>query len=92
MKGRFIGNDFGKYQTIESREIKRRQFIENNPNKNPTEETKRKISESKKGIPSKFKGIQRKKIKCIYSDKMGGEGLMHRWHFENCKYKKNGKE
>lgn len=81
------GNDYGKYQSKLTRENKRKRFIENNPGKNKSEETKRKISNSKKGKPSKTKGIPRRKVKCPYCSKMGGEGLMHRWHFSNCKKK-----
>jgi hypothetical protein len=82
-----IGNDFGQYQTNKTREIKRNKFLINNPGKNKTEETRKKISESKKGIPSLTKGVPRKKVTCPYCNKEGGEGLMHRWHFENCKNK-----
>jgi hypothetical protein len=84
---KMIGNDFGQYQTNETREIKRNKFLINNPGKNKTEETRKKISESKKGIPSLTKGVPRKKVTCPYCNKEGGEGLMHRWHFENCKNK-----
>lgn len=81
------GNNFGQYQSEKAREIKRDKFLNNNPGKNKTEETRKKISESKKGLPSINKGIPRKKVICPYCNKEGGEGLMHRWHFENCKNK-----
>lgn len=84
---KLIGNSYGKYQSEETREIKRNNFLTNNPGKNKTEETKNKISESKKGVPSINKGVPRKKVTCPYCNKEGGEGLMHRWHFENCKNK-----
>lgn len=90
MKGRFKGNDYGKHQSSESRDKKRKRFLENNPNKNPSIKTRLKISKSKKGKPSKLKGIERRKITCPYCHKIGGEGLMHRWHFENCKFKNHG--
>ena len=65
---------------------------ENNPNygnhpvswcKGLTKETDErvgKISESKIGIP-------RPKLKCPHCNKVGGDGNMHRWHFDNCKFK-----
>jgi hypothetical protein len=89
---RFSGENnpmFGKKQSDEFKESKRKYFLsENNPGKNKTEETKLKISNEKKRKPSKTKGIPRKKITCPHCGKIGGEGLMSRWHFENCKYKK----
>lgn len=90
MKGRYVGElnpMFGKKHTEQFKEDRRKYLIENNPGKNKSEETKIKISDSKKGKPSKTKGIPRKKIICPYCGKEGGEGLMHRWHFENCKNK-----
>lgn len=90
MKGRYVGElnpMFGKKHTEQFKEDRRKYLIENNPGKNKSEETKIKISDSKKGKPSKTKGIPRKKIICPYCGKEGGEGLMHRWHFENCKSK-----
>lgn len=50
---RMAGNDFGKYQSDEAREAKRNRFLTDNPSKNMTEETKQKISKSKKGTPAK---------------------------------------
>lgn len=90
MKGRYIGElnpMFGKKHTELFKEDRRKYFIENNPGKNPTDETRKKMSENRKGIPSLSKGIPRKKVTCPYCGKEGGEGLMHRWHFENCKNK-----
>ncbi|MDA3779743.1 MAG: NUMOD3 domain-containing DNA-binding protein [Bacteroidales bacterium] len=87
---RFTGEKnpmFGKSQSDEFKKTKREYMLNNNPGKNKTEETKKKISDSKKGIPSKIKGIPRKKITCPYCGKIGGEGLMNRWHFNNCKNK-----
>lgn len=43
-------------------------------------ESKRKISEAIKGVPHP-------KVACPYCGKVGGNSSMHRWHFENCKYK-----
>jgi len=82
-----IGNNLGSHQSNETREKKRNNFLTKNPGKTKTQETKQKISNSKKGKPSIFKGKQRKKIICPYCNKEGGEGLMNRWHFENCKNK-----
>jgi hypothetical protein len=84
---KLMGNDYGKYQSEETREKKRIRMQELNLGKTFSDETRKKISESKKGIPSLTKGIPRKKVTCPYCNKEGGEGLMHRWHFENCKNK-----
>jgi hypothetical protein len=81
------GNKYGQNQRDETREIKRKKWLINNPGKNKTEETKRKISESKKGKISPFKGVRREKIICPYCGKEGGMGIMNRWHFNNCKNK-----
>ena len=45
------------------------------------------MSEVRKGRPSPTRGIARKKVTCPYCGKEGGEGLMSRWHFNNCKNK-----
>jgi hypothetical protein len=82
-----IGNTYGKNQSEKTKEKKRIRFLTNNPGKNKSDETKKKMSDSKKGIPSKTKGKVRKKIICPYCNKDGGEGIMRRWHFENCKFK-----
>jgi len=79
---------FGKSHTDEFKQARREYFLKNNPGKNKTEITKKNISNAKKGIPSKTKGIPRKKIICPHCGKIGGEGVMNRWHFENCKFKK----
>jgi len=87
---RLKGNDYGKNQTEETRKNKRDLFLgDKNPGKNKTEETRKKISESLKGKTSKTKGIPRKKIKCPHCEKIGGDGLMQRWHFDNCKLRNN---
>jgi hypothetical protein len=83
------GNDYGKNQTEETRKNKRDLFTgDKNPGKNKTIETRKKLSESLKGKESKNKGIPRKKLKCPHCEKVGGEGLIQRWHFDNCKNKK----
>lgn len=79
---------YGKKRDTEFIKHRKKMWTENNPNKNGlTSEHKKKISESKKGVPSKNKGVSRKKIKCPYCNKIGGEGIMQRWHFNNCKFK-----
>lgn len=87
LSNKLKGNNYGKLQTKETREKKKSKFLENNPGKNKSRETREKISSSLKGKPSKTKGIPRKKVVCPYCKKEGGEGLMQRWHFENCKNK-----
>jgi hypothetical protein len=91
LKGRFIGelnSMYGKHQSEEFKQKKREYFLsDKNPGKNKSEETKKKISKSKMGMPSPFKGIPRKRIICPHCSKEGGEGLMQRWHFNNCKFK-----
>lgn len=81
------GNTYGKMQTKEAREQKRKRFLENNPGKNKTDEHIKKISEGKKGSIPWNKGKKRKQIECPHCGKTGGDGLMQRWHFNNCKYK-----
>lgn len=55
MKGRFVGKKnprFGKHQSEQFKEARRQyMFTENNPGKNKTEETKRRISEGRRGQP-----------------------------------------
>ena len=48
--------------------------------KNHSEETKKKISGSKK---------KQEQIKCPHCEKIGDKGNMERWHFDNCKHKKD---
>jgi hypothetical protein len=82
-----IGNSYGKNQREETKYKKRIRMSQLNLGKTPTNETRKKMSENRKGIPSLNKGVPRKKVTCPYCGKEGGEGLMHRWHFENCKTK-----
>lgn len=81
------GNKYGALQSEETRQKKRERFLNNNPGKNKTDETKRKISQSRKGQPAWNKGQPRKKIICPHCGKEGGNGIMQRWHFDNCKHK-----
>jgi len=93
---------FGKKQTDETK-LKRRKTFENNgfpmEGKKISEETKNKISLSKKGkklqeetkrkMSEVKKGKRKKIIKCPFCDKVGGEPQMKQWHFEKCKKKLN---
>lgn len=48
-------------------------------------------AEGKKALQQKAdkqRGKIRKKEICPHCGKEGGEGIMHRWHFDNCKHKK----
>ena len=87
LRKKMMGNDYGKNQSHETLEKKRIRMCQLNLGKTPTDETRKKMSEIRKGRPSLNKGVPRKKITCPYCGKEGGEGLMHRWHFENCKNK-----
>lgn len=88
---RFSGENnpmYGKKQTNEFKENRKAYFLgENNPGKHKTDETKRKISESKQGVPSKLKGKPVERIRCPHCNTIGGINIMKRWHFENCKNK-----
>lgn len=49
-----------------------------------------KTKEGKKVIAARAesqRGIPRKKVTCPHCGKEGGEGIMIRWHFDNCKLK-----
>lgn len=91
---RMKGNNYGSMISEESKK-KKSEFMksDNNPGKNPSEETKRKISETKKHkyksgeLKVWNKGKKRKQIECPHCGKIGGDGLMQRWHFDNCKFK-----
>jgi hypothetical protein len=87
LSSKLKGNKYGENQSEETKKLKREKWLVNNPGKNKSEETKIKISQSKKGKPSPNKGQPRKRVTCPYCGKEGGEGLMHRWHFENCNNK-----
>lgn len=63
--------------------------------KHHTDESKRKMSEKKKGVKcdpdvvarrsEKLKGIVREKKKCPYCDKEVAHNVYDRWHGDNCK-------
>jgi hypothetical protein len=46
-----------------------------------SKETKRKISEARKGVSNK-----QSKVTCPHCNKIGGKGNMKRFHFDNCKH------
>jgi hypothetical protein len=50
-----------------------------------SEEHKENMSKSLKGRQSPVKGIQQKTITCPHCGKSGGNSLMTRYHFDNCK-------
>jgi hypothetical protein len=61
--------------------------------KSQSDDTKLKISEHTKkrwdnGELTSYSGYKHELVKCPYCDKIGGKGLMNRWHFENCKINK----
>ncbi len=75
-------------------------YGKNHPNygKRHSEETKIKISNANKGkqkseetkqrMSIASKGKPKPKIICPHCGKIGGSGIMQRWHFNNCKFKK----
>jgi len=92
------GNDYGKYQSAETRDKKRDKWTgDGNPNygKALSKETRDKISETKRlqyesgELVSWNKGKKRKEVECPHCNKTGGNGIMQRWHFDNCKLKNN---
>lgn len=90
LSNRLMGNNFGSLQSEESREKKRQLFLFNkNPGKNKSPETRKKLSDAAKGKTPWNKGKKIKQITCPHCGKIGGNGLMQRWHFDNCKSKKN---
>lgn len=90
LSDRMIGNRFGASISDDVRKRKRERWLaENNPNfgKPLSDDTKKKISAAKSGVPSKFKNKPRLQIKCNHCDTIGGVGVMNRWHFDNCKHR-----
>ena len=55
--------------------------------KNHTDASRKLMSEKLKNRPAHNKGKPRTIVKCPHCATEGGEGIMHRWHFDNCKYK-----
>lgn len=49
-----------------------------------SEEHRRKIGDSNRGLPSQLKGRNQSVITCPHCGKSGGNA-MRRWHFDNCK-------
>lgn len=58
-------------------------FVLSNKGKTLSDEQKAKISEANKGL-------KRKIVSCPHCGKSGGDGIMKRWHFENCKENSHG--
>ncbi len=52
----------------------------------------KKLSESHvENMKNDIRGTPKKKVKCPHCGKIGGQPTMKRWHFENCKYKRDVK-
>jgi len=85
MFGKTYEEIYGKERAKQIKEEKRQRMLKNNPGKNKTDETKQKMSEAKRGSIPWNKGKQRKQITCPHCGKRGGNGMMQRWHFNNCK-------
>ena len=71
---------------------------ENNPHKgkSPSPETRKKQSDVMKGRPSPLKGRPSQQkckppVTCPHCGKEGDVGAMKRWHFDNCKQKRDPK-
>jgi hypothetical protein len=55
-----------------------------------TDECKRKLSESTKGVPKKKRTVSNKKpnlVECPHCGRIGGSNVMFQHHFDNCKFK-----
>lgn len=52
-----------------------------------TEEQRKKISEAKIGEKHQYFGKKRDLVVCPHCGKVGGQGIMGRWHFDNCRLK-----
>ena len=50
-----------------------------------SEEHRKNLSKAAKGRPSKLKGRSRNQVQCPHCEKIGGVGVMARWHFSRCK-------
>ena len=74
---------YGKHHTEETK-LKQSLAAKGKPK---SIEHKEKLSASKKGKTAHNKGIPRLTVSCPHCGKEGGEGIMHRWHFDNCKLK-----
>lgn len=87
-RNRIMGNNYGAKQSEKTKKMKRDKWLgEKNPNygKPLSDEVKKKLSDVRRGVPSPFKGIPREQVTCPHCGKVGGEGLMQRWHFDRCK-------
>ena len=92
-------NSNSKKKTWATNEVRRQQVIEQF-SQSKTESHKKNISEATKRFAQTPEGKQvlkqkadaqrgkpRRIEKCPHCGKEGGEGIMHRWHFDNCKHK-----
>jgi hypothetical protein len=83
-----------------SSEERRKQVSEQMSGKPKSVSQKKKMSEAQKAFnqtkegkrlikqrADAQRGIARKKVVCPHCGKEGGEGIMIRWHFDNCKHK-----
>lgn len=55
--------------------------------KTHSEETRNKISNKLKGKQAHNKNQKDQIVKCPHCEKLGGNSVMKRWHFDNCKHK-----
>jgi len=60
-----------------------------NTGKKRSEEARANMRAAAKGRPSHFKGKLRPKVTCPHCGKEGGANLMKRYHFDNCKLKRD---
>jgi hypothetical protein len=63
-----------------------RKGVKNSPR---SESHSAKLSAANKGKPSPKKGVPKLKVICPHCGKEGGTNLMKRWHFDNCKLKRD---
>lgn len=87
-------------EVIEKMSLALKGIIPPNKGKKMSDEQKKKISESLKGDKNVRYGVKhseetkekmrkpKEKVKCPYCDKIGGISQMKRWHFDNCKFKR----
>lgn len=88
-KGQIPWNKGIKYSEEQCKKMSKKDTLLGKKREAFSDETKKKMSKAKKGITPWNKGIERPKKICPHCDKEGGDGNMQRWHFENCKFKKN---
>jgi hypothetical protein len=81
----------GKKHSEESKEKNRISHVGNtyNRGRKHSQESRKNMSEAHKGQIPYNKGLKYEIVKCTYCSKEGGSNSMKRYHFENCKDKKN---